>query len=237
VDVTQANTTQYAGLTQACMNVSRCIGITVWGVRDCDSWRSGESPLLFDCSGNKKAAYTSVLNVLNSVGNNNPTPTRTPTLAAGQPTPTRTPTPGSGGTTYYRVVGRNSGKALDICSASTADGACLQQYSYGGGTNQQFEFRAVSGTSYFQIIARHSGKCLDVPNSSTANAVLLQQWTCNGGANQQFSLQTSGSFIRIINRNSGKCLDVPNSSTADGTRIQQYTCSGGANQDWTRSAP
>jgi endo-1,4-beta-xylanase len=148
-----------------------------------------------------------------------------------------TPTPGSGGGTYYRVVGRSSGKALDICNASTADGACLQQYSYGGGTNQQFEFRAVSGTSYYQIIARHSGKCLDVPNSSTANAVLLQQWTCNGGNNQQFSLQTSGSYIRIINRNSGKCLDVPNSSTANGTRIQQYTCSGGANQDWTRSAP
>ena len=85
VDVTNANTTQYAGLTQACVNVSRCVGITVWGVRDSDSWRSSESPLLFDGSGNKKAAYTSVLNVLNSAS---PNPTPTPT-----PTPTRTPTP------------------------------------------------------------------------------------------------------------------------------------------------
>ncbi|MCU7731298.1 endo-1,4-beta-xylanase, partial [Actinoplanes sp. KI2] len=66
VDVTNASTSQYAGLTQACVNVARCVGITVWGVRDSDSWRSSESPLLFDGNGNKKAAYTSVLNALNA---------------------------------------------------------------------------------------------------------------------------------------------------------------------------
>ena len=55
VDVTNASTSQYAGLTQACVNVPRCVGITVWGVRDSDSWRSSESPLLFDGSGNKKS--------------------------------------------------------------------------------------------------------------------------------------------------------------------------------------
>src|SRR6266536_468827 len=64
VDVTNASTTQYAGLTQACMNVSRCIGITVWGVRDSDSWRSSENPLLFDGGGNKKPAYGTVLTTL-----------------------------------------------------------------------------------------------------------------------------------------------------------------------------
>jgi endo-1,4-beta-xylanase len=79
VDVTNADTTQYANLTQACMNVSRCLGITVWGVRDSDSWRSGESPLLFDGSGNKKAAYTSVLNVLNSAPTTQPPTTAPPT--------------------------------------------------------------------------------------------------------------------------------------------------------------
>src|SRR3954454_18660547 len=71
VDVTNASTSQYAGLTQACMNVARCIGITVWGVRDSDSWRSGESPLLFDGGGNKKPAYNAVLDALNAAS---PTP-------------------------------------------------------------------------------------------------------------------------------------------------------------------
>ncbi len=95
-DVTNASTSQYAGMTQACVNVSRCIGITVWGVRDSDSWRSSESPLLFDGSGNKKAAYTSVLNVLNSAGGgSNPQPSDSST--GGNPTPTPTPTSGGGG--------------------------------------------------------------------------------------------------------------------------------------------
>ena len=80
VDVTNASTSQYAGLTQACVNVARCIGITVWGVRDSDSWRSGESPLLFDGSGNKKAAYTSVLNALNGAP-----PTSPPTHRRSRP--------------------------------------------------------------------------------------------------------------------------------------------------------
>ncbi|ASO18658.1 endo-1,4-beta-xylanase [Actinoalloteichus hoggarensis] len=56
---------QYRGVTQACMAVTRCTGITVWGIRDSDSWRAQGTPLLFDNSGNKKAAYHAVLDVLN----------------------------------------------------------------------------------------------------------------------------------------------------------------------------
>jgi endo-1,4-beta-xylanase len=65
LDITNANATAYANVVNDCYAVSRCAGITAWGVRDSDSWRSGESPLLFDGGGNKKAAYTSVLNALN----------------------------------------------------------------------------------------------------------------------------------------------------------------------------
>ncbi|WP_030475824.1 endo-1,4-beta-xylanase [Lentzea albidocapillata] len=79
---------QYQGVTQACLAVARCTGITVWGIRDTDSWRASGTPLLFDGNGNKKAAYTSVLNVLN-----NGTGTTPPT------TTTTTSNPGGGGCT------------------------------------------------------------------------------------------------------------------------------------------
>jgi endo-1,4-beta-xylanase len=85
VDVTNASTSQYQGLTQACLNVPRCAGISLWGIRDSTSWRASENPLLFDGNGNKKAAYTSVLNALNSPGTTYP--------GGGTTTPPTTSTP------------------------------------------------------------------------------------------------------------------------------------------------
>ncbi|WP_433825570.1 endo-1,4-beta-xylanase [Actinoplanes sp. CA-015351] len=58
----QANS--FAATVRACLAVTRCNGITVWGIRDTDSWRASGTPLLFDGSGNPKAAYTAVLNEL-----------------------------------------------------------------------------------------------------------------------------------------------------------------------------
>ena len=106
-DVTNADVTQYTNLTKACLAVSRCVGITVWGVRDSDSWRSGESPLLFDTSGNPKPAYTAVLNALNNGPIQSPTPTATATpvrtasptpIVTASPTPVRTASPTPVGT-------------------------------------------------------------------------------------------------------------------------------------------
>ena len=85
LDVAQgaSQATIYGTVTKACLAVPRCTGITVWGIRDTDSWRTGENPLLFDSSGNQKAAYTSVLNALNAGGTTTPTTsTTTPTTSS-----------------------------------------------------------------------------------------------------------------------------------------------------------
>ena len=82
----------------------------MWGIRDSDSWRTGENPLLFDGSGNKKPAYTSTLNALNAGGTPPPTtpppttmpPTTTPPTST--PPPTTPPTSGTGCRVSYAVT-------------------------------------------------------------------------------------------------------------------------------------
>jgi endo-1,4-beta-xylanase len=60
----QAQAESYRRVVQACYAVPRCTGITVWGIRDTDSWRASGTPLLFDGAGNRKPAYCAVLSAL-----------------------------------------------------------------------------------------------------------------------------------------------------------------------------
>jgi endo-1,4-beta-xylanase len=59
-----AQATSYGNVVKACLAVSRCTGITVWGITDKYSWRASGTPLLFDGNYAKKPAYTSVLTAL-----------------------------------------------------------------------------------------------------------------------------------------------------------------------------
>ncbi|KXS13210.1 glycoside hydrolase family 10 protein [Gonapodya prolifera JEL478] len=59
----QTQATNYAAVTNACKSVAVCVGVTVWGVEDTDSW---VPHLLLDANYQKKASYTYTLNALNA---------------------------------------------------------------------------------------------------------------------------------------------------------------------------
>ncbi|WP_086663495.1 non-reducing end alpha-L-arabinofuranosidase family hydrolase [Lentzea kentuckyensis] len=133
---------------------------------------------------------------------------------------------------WYVLLNRNSGKALDVNAASTADGGNLIQWSRSNANNQQFQF-VDAGGGYYKLRVRHSGKVADVLGASTADGAAMVQWADNGGSNQQFRLADSDNgYVRLINRNSGKVVEVQGASTADGAAVVQYSDWNGSNQQW-----
>ena len=204
VDVTNASASQYQGLTQACMNVPRCLGITTWGVRDSDSWRSSESPLLFDRNSNPKSAYTSVLNALNAASTTVPG-TTTPT--SGTP-----PTSGSPTSTPPTSAPPTSARPTSAPPTSTPvtgqSGACTATYrtvnSWGGGFQGEV-IVANNGSSTLNgwtvRLTLASGQTLaqvwNGTNTGTSGAISVRNAEYNGslGANAStnFGFLVSGS--------------------------------------------
>ncbi|AZQ40563.1 1,4-beta-xylanase [Streptomyces cyaneochromogenes] len=219
LDIAQASATAYSNAVKACVNVARCTGITVWGIRDSDSWRTGENPLLFDNSGNKKPAYGAVLTALggSSSGDTAGGGTTAGDIASG---------------TVYTLSNAAAGRVLDQPAGQNGNGTPLQVWDASGAANQQWRAaRNSDGTYTLTNVA--SGRVLDEPANQTGNGTRMTVWDSNGGAHQHWrAARNSDGTYRLTNVASGRALELPGGRTANGTPVQIWDSNGGANQHW-----
>lgn len=131
----------------------------------------------------------------------------------------------------YKLINRNSQKALGVSADATNDGAEVIQWTDNGKTSQQWKI-SDTGEGYI-LLNVNANKALDVDNSSTKDGGDVLLWRDNGQTNQRWYLQSVGDgYYTLENVNSGKLLDVEKESRDDGGNVIQWGANGGANQQW-----
>ncbi len=138
----------------------------------------------------------------------------------------------------YRVINRNSGKAMDALNRGTANGTQIDQWSYNGGTNQRWAVTSL-GYNQYKIVGVQSGRSLDVAGSATTNGTKVELWDYKGNNNQKYTFtSTSGGYFRITPAHAtGSCIEGGGSSTANGTIVDLRQYNGGNNQQWILQVP
>lgn len=210
--------TDYGNVVKACLAVSRCVGVSQWGVDDGHSWIDGTFPgygaaTMYDRNYQPKAAYNASVSALGGSGSG-----------------------GSGGIvsgSVYSLTNAASGRSLDEPGGQTANGTLLQVWDSNGGTNQQWR-ASLNGDGTYTLTNTASGRALDEPGSQTANGTRIEVWDSNGGANQHWrASQNSDGSYTLVNVASGRALETPGGQTANGTQVQVWDSTGGSNQHWT----
>lgn len=64
IDMKGANPSDYSATIKACVGIKNCVGVTVWGVSDKDSWHKGDRPLMWDDGFKPKPALNAVKQAL-----------------------------------------------------------------------------------------------------------------------------------------------------------------------------
>ena len=184
----QQQATDYANVVKDCLAVSRCVGVSQWGVGDADSWIPGTfsgygAATMYDSNYQPKPAYNAA--ALSGTR-------RLQSSGAG----------GGGGGTSGALHAVGAGKCLDDPNSLDHRGTQPQIWDCSGQANQTWT-RTSSGE--LTLTVGGTTFCLDANAKGTTPGTKVIIWSCNGQTNQQWTFNTNGT---ITGAQSGLCLDV-----------------------------
>jgi endo-1,4-beta-xylanase len=203
----QQQASDYGTVVNDCLAVSRCVGVSQWGVDDGHSWIPGTFPgygaaTMYDSNYQPKPAYNAAVAALGGSS-------------------------GGGGGTSGPLHAVGAGKCLDVPNSSATAGTQLQIWDCSGQANQSW---TNTSSNQLTVVTGGGQMCLDAYDNQTSAGTKVVTWPCSGGANQQWQLNSNGTITSV---QSGLCLDVTGASTSNGALAELWTCTGGSNQQWT----
>ena len=132
---------------------------------------------------------------------------------------------------YYKIVNRNSGKAVDVPGGNSANNTQLVQWDDVGNNNQQYKLVA-DADGYYTIINRGTNKALDNAGATTDNSAVVE-WDVTSSNNQKWKLiDTGDGYYKLQVKSSQKYLDVSGASVASNAGIVTNSNSTSLSQQW-----
>lgn len=136
----------------------------------------------------------------------------------------------------YQVFNRGSLKAMDVVGASTSNGAKVQQWGFGGGTNQKWVFTH-KGANQYTITSAQTGKALDVASNSLLSGDQISMWPTKTTTGQRWLvMETTAGYYKLVGVGSGLALEIADASTAAGGLVDVRENIGATHQQWLINA-
>ncbi|MDI6104288.1 RICIN domain-containing protein [Actinoplanes sp. NEAU-A12] len=135
---------------------------------------------------------------------------------------------------YYKITNVKTGKSLNVARKSKAAGAPVIQWTYAGGTNEQWRALCVAPFQY-KLVARHSGLALDLAGGGAAADAAVIQNPYTEAPSQKWGIWRAGqsgalATFQLYNQGTGKVIDAG----SDGTALRQAAIQdGNESQVWT----
>ncbi|MFD7639307.1 endo-1,4-beta-xylanase [Kitasatospora sp. NPDC059795] len=183
--------TDYATVISNCLAVSRCVGVSQWGVGDADSWIPGAfggygAATMYDNNYQPKASYTSAATALGGAAGS-PSPSPSPSSS---PSPS-TPPSGSGCKVGTQVSAWNTGLTENITVTNTG-GSALNgwsvKFTLPGGQSVSSAWNATVSPASGQVTATNLPYNAALPAGGSVSFGFNADHTGNTAAATGFSL-------------------------------------------------
>ncbi|OPH50388.1 hypothetical protein BC351_06915, partial [Paenibacillus ferrarius] len=135
---------------------------------------------------------------------------------------------------YYKIINKNSGKALSVKDAAITNNATVVQNTYTSGDVANDEWLLTdAGSGYYGLINRNSGKALNISGASQIAGTTLTQSTIEPSDSQKFMIkQVFAPTYKFVVAHSGMVMDVAENSLSDRALVIQNPYSGSPSQLW-----